>query len=311
MTIKQVFSRLHDQYMRQMDIPLKFLAFAGDRRCTPNPHRLPSWLPDYSTEAQHWPSGCLKRDLYMADKGMRTVSRIKADEVLLVTGCECDMITRVESRKIFVEPRFEAFYRDYAENADRSLMYPTGITKFQAFVRTLFFDMIDSRTPCRMDALDFETQARMVGLLILNFDYREQVDIESEELRTELFRNALTVLFSEQDLTQLGEQIDKTVERMKSVFMNSSFVKRILRAKRPSRRRLFHTKHGYIGLGPKDASIGDKVCVVGGSPMPILLRKLEDRYEHVGTCFVLGYMDGEVGKLITEGKLVEQEFEIV
>jgi hypothetical protein len=79
-----------------------------------------------------------------------------------------------------------------------------------------------------------------------------------------------------------------------------------------SRRRLFVTQRGYLGLGPPDAQIGDSVCILKGCSVPVILRKEEKplNYEIAGIAgliemksqyfrfiaesFVLGIMDGEV-----------------
>ncbi|KAL8923554.1 MAG: hypothetical protein Q9208_004500 [Pyrenodesmia sp. 3 TL-2023] len=54
------------------------------------------------------------------------------------------------------------------------------------------------------------------------------------------------------------------------------------------------TKEGYIGLAPEAAKVGDKICVVLGCQMPLLLRpSFDGRHTVVGGCYVQGLMRGE------------------
>ncbi|KAF2265467.1 HET-domain-containing protein [Lojkania enalia] len=60
--------------------------------------------------------------------------------------------------------------------------------------------------------------------------------------------------------------------------------------------RLFRTQSGYIGIGPPGMTEGDVVCVLRRCTTPVLLRHTSEsdmEFELVGSCFVLGLMDGE------------------
>jgi hypothetical protein len=74
--------------------------------------------------------------------------------------------------------------------------------------------------------------------------------------------------------------------------------------------RFFQTQGGYLGLGPWGMIKGDLICILRGCDFPIILRRNEDRYVHVGTCFVLGLMDNEAAKLLANGKIKLEGFEI-
>ena len=66
-------------------------------------------------------------------------------------------------------------------------------------------------------------------------------------------------------------------------------------------RTFFVTKKGYFGIGPPDAKEDDRVCILSGCSVPVLLRRNRGRiaglaaetWYFVGECFVLGIMDGE------------------
>jgi hypothetical protein len=63
----------------------------------------------------------------------------------------------------------------------------------------------------------------------------------------------------------------------------------------------FTTHSGYLGL-LNDARPGDKIVVVAGCEVPILLRRNKDNdaFVIVGTCFILGLMDGEAMQRVRE-----------
>jgi hypothetical protein len=57
-------------------------------------------------------------------------------------------------------------------------------------------------------------------------------------------------------------------------------------------RRMFTGEEGWIGLCPQGAKVGDRVFVVKGLKVPVLLRKVvgevEGRYRLVGECYCHG-----------------------
>ncbi|KAH8671808.1 hypothetical protein BGZ60DRAFT_405968 [Tricladium varicosporioides] len=63
-------------------------------------------------------------------------------------------------------------------------------------------------------------------------------------------------------------------------------------------RRFFITKKGYLGIGPKDTKVGDRVSVLLGLDVPLILRNRKEPsrggWEVVGETYVQGIMEGEV-----------------
>jgi hypothetical protein len=60
-----------------------------------------------------------------------------------------------------------------------------------------------------------------------------------------------------------------------------------------SGRRIVNLEKNQIGLYPESCQDGDFVCVLHGANLPIVLRKLADKWELIGPCFVDGMMYGE------------------
>ena len=75
-----------------------------------------------------------------------------------------------------------------------------------------------------------------------------------------------------------------------------------------SRRVLFATKRGYIGLAPPKTAQGDLICVIFGTVTPFILKKSLDAdkeaYTLVGECYIHGLMKGEGLKLGEEQEIV-------
>jgi len=74
--------------------------------------------------------------------------------------------------------------------------------------------------------------------------------------------------------------------------------------------RQFYTKKGWLGYGPKVLEDGDLICVFPNYRLPITLRKVGDYYQLIGTCFVLGLMDGEAAQMLKRAEVFIQKFDI-
>jgi hypothetical protein len=75
-------------------------------------------------------------------------------------------------------------------------------------------------------------------------------------------------------------------------------------------RVLFETKDGYLGLGHKMMRKGNCICVLFGSKIPFMMRKVDDHFILLGECFVLGLMDGEAIDSLEERLVESQEFQV-
>jgi hypothetical protein len=79
-------------------------------------------------------------------------------------------------------------------------------------------------------------------------------------------------------------------------------------------RRLFITKSGTLGLGPRTMSPGDSIVILYGHNMPVVLRQLEfteGKYKFVGACYVYGVLDGEAVHAHREAGASEIMFTLV
>ncbi len=61
-----------------------------------------------------------------------------------------------------------------------------------------------------------------------------------------------------------------------------------------AQRRLFVTKDGYMGTAPMGAQKGDRICVLLGCNVPLLIRPEGDDFLIIGDTYIYGMMNGEV-----------------
>lgn len=62
-------------------------------------------------------------------------------------------------------------------------------------------------------------------------------------------------------------------------------------------RIIFITRDGYIGTGPAGIQAGDRIALIAGIPVPLVLREMaaaSGRFVVVGPAYVEGYMLGEL-----------------
>lgn len=78
-----------------------------------------------------------------------------------------------------------------------------------------------------------------------------------------------------------------------------------------SKRVLFITASGYIGLGPDKIKPGHQLCVLAGSPMPVLLSRREDHYKFIGDFYVDGLMEGEAVEASRSGLSHEGPLDLI
>jgi hypothetical protein len=74
--------------------------------------------------------------------------------------------------------------------------------------------------------------------------------------------------------------------------------------------RFFETAAEHLGLGPPWATSGNKVFVLKGSGLPVVLRKQDNHWVHVETCFILDLMNGEAAARVQSCECVIERVEI-
>jgi hypothetical protein len=180
-----------------------------------------------------------------------------------------------------------------------------GIPRYQASFR-IFLEDEDFFTKEHL-VIGSYSFWRLAGLFIRalgNFDNEELASLCSNSIA-----NIIWCLFDEKSLPvplNKFDMVHKALNEDDSSLPNVNY-QLMLHA---NERRHFYTRKGYLGFGHKGSQKGDLVCLLQGSCLPVILRRIEDYYVHVSTCFALGLMDGEVAELLAEEKASMQQFNI-
>jgi hypothetical protein len=73
---------------------------------------------------------------------------------------------------------------------------------------------------------------------------------------------------------------------------------------------LITTSKGYIGLAPSSTERGDKVCVLLGCKVPLILRPIDDYFQVIGDAYIHGIMHGEAVEGVESGVCAFRDFEL-
>ncbi|RTE83193.1 hypothetical protein BHE90_002270 [Fusarium euwallaceae] len=198
----------------------------------------------------------------------------------------------------------------------RGKRYKTGLSTLNAFFRLLHRkrSRVASKSTIIRDLCLFchtimpservEPQQRDDGLLRLGFS-TDPVELEAQ----------LADCFAPgADIRQLG--FDKNLRDMVMEWPRGTVGDawqriRLTLIKLEKTWRLVDTTSGYLGLAPRGTIVGDRLCVLKGSDVPVLLRRTDlDSYIVVGTTFVEGLMDGEAAELEQAGKGMGKWFQM-
>lgn len=282
---------------------------------------LPSWVPDFRSSArrgQHmdglgFTAGTLTGSIHCVTFSSRY-------DILNCKGVVADTITELRPN----EPWPKRSWHDLAlSQATRK--HPTGIPQYQAFFRTMVTDHsgIGYGIPNFKDEtsrLQFFNEAagfmKMSGILMLQPPF-DDVEYGAEVERWNEFHDQCSDYAKGFQIWR-GGKLDfastLTDETLLKPFLTSSnpnssldwpqqydnsnadlhpnYVK--IHAKASRERSFFVTAKGYMGLGPYGGQVGDKVCILLGSHLPLVIRSAGDHYLVVGGCYVYGMMNGEM-----------------
>ncbi|KAF3808548.1 Heterokaryon incompatibility protein 6 [Colletotrichum gloeosporioides] len=260
---------------------------------------LPSWVPDWG--AEYCPNdGGLSGDFYLTTHRLAFLDVYNVcgrlnytpcaefeESILCVQGVVCDRIERVgrSERVLMTETGPEYLFAwwemlDIDGNPGRP--YRGRGTISDAFWRTICLDI------------------GVNGLLDYNGLEAKQAGYNHERMFMRHWDSELT---SSHRLPQLD------------IFRNSTtkeaLIQHLMRAS--GRRQFFISTEGFIGLGPPDIKVGDKICVFAGGKMPFIVRDMDDETQGggrpeagthlrlLGDAYVHGLMYGQGVKRVEQG----------
>lgn len=262
--------------------------------------KAPSWVPNWSTSAT---ASCLVREEHIPDRPMMSIGALdgafySADgdmsstdtesplfhlegDVLCCTGIILDTIETV------LEAPTDIPSGTLSQSGDPETAY-----KFACWVAQVERHYTKHPEPCPYSDPLQAVWAMLHGDVVSSWPLREQnpdnADYDYDEkyvaIARDPYRPQPCVTPSRRILGYAGGY-----ERRQA----RDVVKQVLRGRRP-----FVTENGYMGLAPAYIEQGAKpwlLAIIATCSVPLLLRERDDgSYQICGTCFVQGWMEGEV-----------------
>jgi hypothetical protein len=253
---------------------------------------IPSWVPDWSSPHRFAETYPLIREGYFKASLGRTISDTLPDTfpskwpwLMRLRGVMFDRIATTFPKIATVSPDWKSEVLAWLPEILNRVEYPTGEVVFDVVWRTLLKDMsrdaITKYVGCRIP----EKEKHWYRELFHHW-CEDKIDLanmgEAESVAT---LNKICHFDGIPDIQVFEESLTTS--------LNECIV--------------FITERGYIGLTVGSVKLGDRICVVSGAPIPLLLRYEGQQFRGLraptgvdgwhtlaGASYVHGIMDGEV-----------------
>ena len=164
-------------------------------------------------------------------------------------------------------------------------------TVFLCFVTANFIDALQF---CGWDLEQIELETQRLAETLAYFEFDSCVDVaeylnvvsfvadhclESQQLRKPVDHQSLRERKAVSQMTSLARLFQRGVQQHMELY-----------------RRLFLTKRGLLGIGPRCAAAGDQVWVLRGAQTPFVVTPTEKDtdFKFVGDSYILDHMHGEI-----------------
>ncbi|PMD60763.1 HET-domain-containing protein [Hyaloscypha bicolor E] len=279
---QEAFTRFTKRYIQSNFRKLILEAGLAQDRQLPD---LPSWVPDFSSTDDLLPpmarTGLHLKDHYAASGGEAISIGIDLSKIIRVQGVYVDQIDFLTSHSIerslnpmsadYVAPALNAWHEEAIALATAKipLKYRCGDeSRRRAFIRTLIADRDG-----------YGSEAPAVYYRKYYKDWCKYLRTAAEE-RVELDNN--------------NASDSEEGEHLESARYFSSAVLRVAQI-----RKFATTTGGFMAIVPKEARVGDIICVLFGMEVPFVLRPVsveageEQTHLLIGWCYCHGIMMGE------------------
>jgi hypothetical protein len=288
---------------------------------------LPSWVPDWhaASKQEYYDSAAFPSFEHFNAGGQGCEHLLAISEpnmTLCCTGIATDLPLR-----ICPAYRFREEIQDHQILTDLCTLtahrgYPTGVPRLQVMIRVLLGDIQQAE---RMVPGSFLFQDIAAGFFYhVSMQYAASKVNGGDITEREAVSHFRDLIDSPEDmaydkflLDQLlkspgyphsprWESLNELMDRGKE-----TRAKYLQQSIKPFKnRRIFYTAKGYMGTGPIGMRETDTIWVLRGCNVPVVLRKVSSRWRLVGTCFILGIMDGEVMGAVDRGDKTLESIEI-
>ncbi|KIM98607.1 hypothetical protein OIDMADRAFT_147069 [Oidiodendron maius Zn] len=256
---------------------------------------LPSWVPDFDAVSK------FDHNFMSGVKGGIVVDEIVQVSIATPITYAASQNATAEANDILdvLDISFGKFSAGSFKNLVlQRAQHPMGISLLFAVVRTILFDNISNplARDLGMKSSIFQTY---VGCF-LKYVFLRPAEAASEPTsETATMEDVL-------DLTDrvhlLHEDIFGAIETEDMTVLQSTILRSLRKFALMSR---FRTAGGYFGHAYMHVNRRGDGCQV-----PVVLARVEDHYELISPCFVLGFMYGEAANFVKRGERKIQEFDI-
>jgi hypothetical protein len=283
---------------------------------------LPGWVPDWSVTSVRWPLNQLvrgsasRRTEYCAAKSMDASYFFSPDSSVLT--CRGALIDGVDGISLATTPEYPS---DMGELQSRSSAnaYGDEVDMFDALWRTFVGNATYPEEP------DIEAPLSFRPLFIkkclkaeANFSADDR-DSHWQPQSAGLGNDTLGTWYCNvRGFRVAGKRLSsmlldhgkKYVATDTPVSAAVSFAFEQSIQIMQSGRRLITTTNGYIGLAPSGVERGDKVCVLLGCHVPLVLRPVGGQFKVLGDAYLHGIMQGEAVQDFEGGTCALGDFDL-
>jgi hypothetical protein len=171
---------------------------------------------------------------------------------------------------------------------------------FSNILESLGSGLLGGLGPARKPTAKPEPRKRLLKVLLADgtFSFHQQDVYDGMKEHRKLTDDALESLLEAYDKESAIRQSNTLLHNSEKLKYERQFLREKMLV--CYRKRVFSSEASSLGLAPKDVKFGDLICIVHGSRVPIVLRKLEGGkesgeqvYRLVGQCYLEGAMYGE------------------
>ncbi|KAK2763154.1 hypothetical protein FQN54_009790 [Arachnomyces sp. PD_36] len=297
-------------------------------------HKTPSWLPNLAILGEQihgWDTTYLPRDIKKTEIPIRFRASVSQASGITCYGIQltdvCDIVIRAARRPTGYgadnspRDRFRGITGSGRELlfpvlryliADRGRLwgepYSTGESRLWAFVGPVAGCVWHRETKSEIEiAPDLLDTFCLENLLEFTKHYPR-----NEEERGSFSQDELAILgFPSEE--EMWDTLDIPRERPSLGSKEVEVIEQLVTCIMPvvTEKSIFHTSNGLIGVGPPGTKTGDRVCLIHGSYLPVLVREVEGRIRNVGVCFVHGVGGAEGSRVLMEREGDVREINIV
>ncbi|KAF2677862.1 hypothetical protein K458DRAFT_464497 [Lentithecium fluviatile CBS 122367] len=280
---------------------------------------LPSWIPEWHEISRDKSWQPFPVSAFHSNDGLDVLcpSQVQVLDAsrLRVHACIIDTISAIQPIRGPDSANLIRLYRDFMKKR-KEVESLTGLPYLQVILRTVLADTFPQHQgsivdlhPVRLQGLLLTTIYILQGLAS-SAPVLETLRSTIEELgiaTEEHVASFLRVLFPGMAISQSWnseKQVDLCVLHY-GHYLNPQLSRCF------KEQYLFHTSTGYIGSCRGGIRAGDMIGVLQGCPTPVLLRQEGTQYANLGTCFVLGLMEGEAALQVEQGSLEIHQVDLI